>query len=581
MSDHRPPPRKGQPPRRGPHPGASARRPIPRPPQGENTIQRVAPRENVEGSERLQKVLAHAGVGSRRSCEELITQGRVTINGQVVRELGTKVDPQQAKVEVDGQRVQGERLVYFAVHKPKGYVSSNNDPAGKPRVIDLLPEIPQRVYTVGRLDEQSTGLLLLTNDGELANRLAHPKFGVEKIYRVVVAGEPGREVLDQLTQGVWLAEGKVRAKRVRVVGSKGQATILEMVLAEGKNREIRRMLARFGHKVMSLTRIAVGPIGLKGISVGECRPLSASELDLLRQVAAGVILPTPRFPDRRDRKDRPGRPPARSSSGSDQGDVRRPSRSSGPFQRDNEGRGGEQRPGRPSGPAMRERPAQDRPGGSGLGEQRPPRPSGPTVRPTGNRSYQRPAEGQDRPPRPGDRRPSTGSPRPGDRRPSNGPPRPSQGGGMYNRPGQDRDQGSANRPRDGAGNQQGAGQDRRPSNGPPRPSQGGGMYNRPGQDRDQGSANRSREGAEYQQRAGQDRVPSHRPPRPAVQNRPPSGPPPLRVNRPPAATGDETPTRKIIGLDMEPGAGRRPPKRAPRASLGVKRPGKRQRPGEE
>ncbi len=525
MSNHRPPPRKGQPPRRGPHPGGPARRPGARPPQGENTIQRGAPRDSVEGPERLQKVLAHAGVGSRRSCEDLITQGRVTINGQVVRELGTKVDPQQAKVEVDGQRVQGERLVYFAVHKPKGYVSSNNDPAGKPRVIDLLPEIPQRVYTVGRLDEQSTGLLLLTNDGELANRLAHPKFGVEKIYRVVVAGEPGREVLDQLTQGVWLAEGKVRAKRVRVVGSKGQATILEMVLAEGKNREIRRMLARFGHKVMSLTRIAVGPIGLKGISVGECRPLSASELDLLRQVAAGVILPTPRFPDRRDRKDRPGRPPARSSSGSDQGnDVHRPARPSGPFHRDNDGRGGEQRPGRPYGPAMRERPAQDRLGSSGPGDRRPPRPSGPPGRPTGTRSYQRPTEGQERPSRPGDRRPS------------NGPPRPSQGGGMYNRPGQDRDRGPANRPQDGAGNQQRASQDRRPSNGPPRP--GG-------------------------------------------QNRPPSGPPPLRVNRPAAATGDEAPARKIIGLDTEPGAGRRPPKRAPRASLGVKRTAKRPKPGDQ
>src|SRR3954466_5048578 len=137
--------------------------------------------------ERLQKVLAHAGVGSRRACEELIVQGRVTIDGQVARELGTKVDPRSQKAAVDGQRIHAERNVYYAVHKPKGYVSTNNDPAGKPRVIDLLPEIPQRAYAVGRLDEQSTGLLLLTNDGELANKLAHPRFGVEKVYRVVVA----------------------------------------------------------------------------------------------------------------------------------------------------------------------------------------------------------------------------------------------------------------------------------------------------------------------------------------------------------------------------------------------------------
>ena len=137
------------------------------------------------------------------------------------------------QVAVDGQRVHTERNVYYAVHKPKGYVSTNHDPAGKPRVVDILPEIPERVYTVGRLDEQSTGLMILTNDGYLANRLAHPKFGVEKLYRVVVAGTPDRSVLTQLTDGIWLAEGKVRAKRVRIVGSKGMATVLEMTLAEG------------------------------------------------------------------------------------------------------------------------------------------------------------------------------------------------------------------------------------------------------------------------------------------------------------------------------------------------------------
>lgn len=148
-------------------------------------------------------------------------------------------------------------------------------------------------YCVGRLDEQSTGLLLMTNDGELANKLAHPKFGVEKVYRVVVAGTPGREVLQQLTDGVWLAEGKVRAKRVRIVGTRGQASVMEMVLAEGKNREIRRMLARLGHKVMSLTRIAVGPVGLKGLGVGECRSLTSHEIELLRKVAAGELVMTP------------------------------------------------------------------------------------------------------------------------------------------------------------------------------------------------------------------------------------------------------------------------------------------------
>ena len=135
--------------------------------------------------ERVQKVLAHAGLGSRRSCEDLIKQGRVAIDGQVVRELGTRVDPDRARITVDGEAIRRESMVYYAVNKPKGYVSTNVDPAGRPRVVDLLPEIPERVYTVGRLDEESTGLMILTNDGELANRLAHPRFGVEKLYRAL------------------------------------------------------------------------------------------------------------------------------------------------------------------------------------------------------------------------------------------------------------------------------------------------------------------------------------------------------------------------------------------------------------
>jgi 23S rRNA pseudouridine2605 synthase len=273
----------------------------PRPPRSPRGNRHDDTAPDGEGPERLQKVLAHAGVGSRRACEELILQGRITINGKVVRELGTRVDPRTARIEVDGQRVQLERPVYFAVNKPKGYVSTNNDPSGRPRVIDLLPEIPQRVYSVGRLDEMSVGLMILTNDGELANKLAHPKFGVEKIYRAVVAGTPTREVLDKITEGVWLAEGKARAKHVRIVGHKGEATILEMVLAEGKNREVRRMLAKLGHKVMTLTRVAVGPITLRGLKPGESRPLSGHEVDLLMKVAAGIPVSTGRsaYADRR------------------------------------------------------------------------------------------------------------------------------------------------------------------------------------------------------------------------------------------------------------------------------------------
>jgi 23S rRNA pseudouridine2605 synthase len=410
MDNRRPPPRPGNnAPRRGPNSGGPARRPqsqrpaTPAPPRADRTRTRAGA-SAIDGPDRLQKVLAHAGVGSRRACEELIVQGRVTIDGKVARELGTKVDPRSQKVAVDGQRIHAERNVYYAVHKPKGYVSTNNDPAGKPLVINLLPEIPQRAYAVGRLDEQSTGLMLLTNDGELANKLAHPKFGVEKIYRVVVAGEPGREILDQLTKGIWLAEGKVRAKRVKLVGRKGHASIMEMVLAEGKNREIRRMLAKLGHKVMSLTRIAVGPIGLKGLGVGECRPLTAREIDLLRQVASGQNVPGPSFPDRRPRTPRPTGPQGRARPPVDAG----------------AGQGAE-------GPRDRVAPRPPAPSAHG-GRPRPEgrRDSGPPPRPntTGPGQPPRYATGQGHRPAQNRPRPAQGQGQGRDQGPAGGPPRP-------------------------------------------------------------------------------------------------------------------------------------------------------------
>jgi 23S rRNA pseudouridine2605 synthase len=310
-------PRSNAPPiKRGPRPGT---KPQSGPPTAHERAQMGPPRhQSVEKPrlfkesggadagkhDRLQKVLAHAGLGSRRGCEQLILEGRVSINGEVVRQLGTRIDPAKARITVDGEPIRLESMVYYAVNKPKGYVSTNSDPSGRPRVVDLLPEIPERVYTVGRLDEASTGLLILTNDGDLANQLAHPRYGVEKLYRALVAGLPTPEMLTKLTEGVWLSEGKVRAKRARIVNRQGQATMLELVLAEGKKREIRRMLSKLGHKVMSLNRIAVGPIGLKGLSVGECRPLSRHEVELLRKVASGDSVAPPRFFD----ADSSGRP---------------------------------------------------------------------------------------------------------------------------------------------------------------------------------------------------------------------------------------------------------------------------------
>lgn len=234
--------------------------------------------------ERLNKYLAHAGVGSRRHCDELIARGRVTVNGRAVRELGTKVEPSDA-VCVDGQPLHDEKLVYWLLNKPRGYLCTNFDPGGRPRAIDLVPHVSQRVYTVGRLDEDSEGLLLLTNDGDLANRLTHPRFGVEKTYHVQVAGHPDRDNLEQLLKGVWLSEGHVRARRVRRLKSQGESSWLEIVLNEGKNREIRRMLARLGHKVMVLRRIAIGPVHLDRLRRGKARRLKVEELERLRRAS--------------------------------------------------------------------------------------------------------------------------------------------------------------------------------------------------------------------------------------------------------------------------------------------------------
>jgi 23S rRNA pseudouridine2605 synthase len=236
--------------------------------------------------ERLNKYLAHAGVGSRRHCDDLIAAGRVKIDGRVVTDLGVKLDPTAHKVAVDDQPVRAERPVYWAVNKPVGYLCTNFDPAGRPRAVDLIPHVEQRVYTVGRLDEASEGLLLMTNDGDLAQKLMHPRYGVEKTYMVLVAGQPTRTDLQKLLDGVWLAEGKVRALRARRLKPQGDSTWLRIVLAEGKNREIRRMLAKLGHKVMRLRRVSIGPVQLDRLPKGKARKLSLQELQGLRAIAA-------------------------------------------------------------------------------------------------------------------------------------------------------------------------------------------------------------------------------------------------------------------------------------------------------
>jgi 23S rRNA pseudouridine2605 synthase len=237
------------------------------------------------GGERLQKLLSAAGIASRREAEQLILEGRIQVDGEVVRELGTRVDRMKQEIRVDGEPLPRPRLAYFAVNKPVGIVSTMNDPSGRPRVIDLLPPSLGRLYNVGRLDLGSEGLILVTNDGDLANRLTHPRHGVEKTYHVEVAGSPDREVLAQLEKGVYLAEGKAKVVSARVKTQRKQSTILEIVLDEGRNREIRRILARMGHKVVRLIRIAVGPVRLGDMPAGAYRRLTQEEVEKLREAS--------------------------------------------------------------------------------------------------------------------------------------------------------------------------------------------------------------------------------------------------------------------------------------------------------
>ncbi|MGQ0633039.1 MAG: pseudouridine synthase [Planctomycetaceae bacterium] len=239
------------------------------------------------GEIRLQRLLAMAGAGSRRHCEEFIQSGRVTIDGTTVQELGTRVDPDLHEVRLDGERVRVERPVYYLVHKPAGWLCTHRDPRGRPRVVDLCPQGRERLFTVGRLDEDSTGLMLVTNDGELAHRLAHPRFRIRKVYRVQVAGVPTREVLSQLREGAYFAEGCFKVADARFLHTKGQSAALEITLTEGQNREIRRLLARLGHKVQRLERVGLGTLALGSLPVGGIRPLAAHEISELRALAFG------------------------------------------------------------------------------------------------------------------------------------------------------------------------------------------------------------------------------------------------------------------------------------------------------
>lgn len=236
---------------------------------------------------RLQRYLAMAGAGSRRHCEDFILTGRVTVDRQTIRELGFRVIPGEQEVRLDGERVRLERKAWYLLNKPVGYLCTNNDPTGRPRVIDLFPRSKERLFSVGRLDEHSQGLLLVTNDGDLAHRLAHPRFRVRKVYEVQVAGIPQRELLEQLKRGLYFAEGRFKVADARLVRTRKDSAVLALELMEGQNREIRRLLAKLGHKVQRLERVALGPLTLGELPVGQYRPLTLHEVTALRELVAG------------------------------------------------------------------------------------------------------------------------------------------------------------------------------------------------------------------------------------------------------------------------------------------------------
>lgn len=231
---------------------------------------------------RLQKVLAGAGLGSRRACEELIAAGRVSVNGQVVRELGVRVDPRTAVLHVDGRRIQLDTsLVTLALNKPAGVVSTMSDERGRPSLAQYVADRPERLFHVGRLDAETEGLLLLTNDGELANRLAHPSHGVPKTYLATVAGRVRPAVGKQLRQGIELEDGPVVVDAFRIVDATATQTMVELVLHEGRNRIVRRLMDAVGYPVERLVRTQVGPIRLGRLKPGQLRELTAEELGTL------------------------------------------------------------------------------------------------------------------------------------------------------------------------------------------------------------------------------------------------------------------------------------------------------------
>lgn len=243
--------------------------------------------------ERLQKIIARAGLASRREAERWIVEGRITVNGTVVNKLGSQADPFKDSIKIDGKRVKSATApLYYALHKPPGVITTLNDPQHRPDITPYVARLGEkrRVFPVGRLDFNTTGLLLLTNDGELAMRLAHPRYGVPKVYRVKLSACPTEEELNELRNGIRLEDGMTAPARVRVIEKLRKNAWVEIEVQEGKKREVRRMFEALNYFVEKLIRIKIGPINLGALALGDLRPLYQSEVMALK-VAVGLARP--------------------------------------------------------------------------------------------------------------------------------------------------------------------------------------------------------------------------------------------------------------------------------------------------
>ena len=242
--------------------------------------------DSDDGLVRLQKLLAQSGVASRRKCEELMLAGEVEVDGEVVTRLGTKVDPATAVIRVSGRRLPpASPHVYLVLDKPRGVVSTMSDPEGRPALSEYVADRPERLFHVGRLDTDTEGLILLTNDGQFAQRVAHPSYELEKTYVAEVRGVVRRATLTRLLAGVTLEDGPVAVHRARLVSSHDDRSIVELVIHEGRNRIVRRLLDEVGHPVLRLTRTAIGPVQQRGLRAGQLRELTRDELGALLDLA--------------------------------------------------------------------------------------------------------------------------------------------------------------------------------------------------------------------------------------------------------------------------------------------------------